>query len=87
MNTVLSQRLLRLLFTLFLGFSVAVGQEDLEKGKALLERGDVDNAIAAFKRALAVSPRSGPVNYYLGLAYVQKKVLDSAESYFRTAVK
>src|ERR1700687_3299952 len=41
----------------------------LDAGRAALDRGDLDQAIARLKKAATVNPNSAEAHYYLGLAY------------------
>jgi tetratricopeptide (TPR) repeat protein len=41
-------------------------------GRAALERGDVDQAIAQFEKAVATKPTNSDAHYYLGQAYGRK---------------
>jgi tetratricopeptide (TPR) repeat protein len=52
--------------------------DPLTAGRAALERGDLDQAVSQFERAVAASPRSSDAHYCLGMAYgrqAQKKGL------------
>jgi hypothetical protein len=53
------------LLVLLLGVNLAAGQDDLDRGKKALQKGDLDLAITALKRFLIASPHSGQANYYL----------------------
>lgn len=52
--------------------------DPLAAGRAALERGDLDQAVAQLERAVAAEPRSSDAHYFLGMAYgrqAQKKGL------------
>jgi tetratricopeptide (TPR) repeat protein len=52
--------------------SAATDADNIAAGRAALDRGDVDQAIAQFEHAVAVRPNDAPAHYYLGLAYGKK---------------
>lgn len=56
-------------------------------GGAQLEKGDVDHAIEAFTRAIALKPTFCWANYRLGLAYEKKGSFDKAETELSNAVE
>jgi tetratricopeptide (TPR) repeat protein len=52
-----------------------LGASDIEAiaaGRAALERGDLDQAIAQFEKAIAAAPNNAQAHYYLGLASGRK---------------
>ena len=48
--------------------AAAPDADSIAAGRAALDRGDVDQAIAQFERAVAAQPNSAAAHYYLGLA-------------------
>jgi len=52
--------------------SAATDADNIAAGRAALDRGDVDQAIAQFEHAVAARPNDAPAHYYLGLAYGMK---------------
>ena len=51
---------------------LAADVESIAAGRAALERGDVDQAIAQFEKAVALKPTNSDAHYYLGQAYGRK---------------
>jgi superkiller protein 3 len=47
-------------------------------GKGYFGQGDVDGAIAEFRRAILLTPRSPEAHYNLGIAYGSKGLYDKA---------
>jgi len=64
----------------------ASGQDFFQKGLEHYERQEWDNAIAAYRQALSMDPRSESGAYNLGLAYKAKNDLDAAAAAFRHAL-
>ena len=61
------------LLTLIACSAVAATDADLiAVGRADLDRGDVDQAIAQLTNAVAITPTNSEAHYYLGLAYGRK---------------
>jgi tetratricopeptide (TPR) repeat protein len=58
-------------FLILIAFSAlaATDAELIAAGRAALNRGDVDQAIAQFEKAVTAKPDSPEAHYYLGLAY------------------
>jgi spermidine synthase len=56
-------------------------------GIALAERGQIDAAIAEFRQALQLDPRSAPTLWHLGSAFASKGDLAAAADYLRTSVQ
>jgi tetratricopeptide (TPR) repeat protein len=52
--------------------SAATDADNIAAGRAALDRGDVDQAIAQFEHAVAVRPNDAAAHYYLGLGYGMK---------------
>ena len=60
---------------------------DIDEGKAALEKGDLDNALAKFRRVLKARPDLAEVHYQVGLALVRKGDTGDAEASFRKAIE
>lgn len=60
------------------GYHIAIGNLAMREGKS-------SDAETAFKRALAMDPKSSAANFALGSIYVIKGDLKQAESYYKTA--
>lgn len=56
-----------------------------EQGKILLERGDLDNAISIFERAININPTNGQNYYYLSEAWLLKGNTVQAKEFNRLA--
>lgn len=56
-------------------------------GKALLEQGQLDEAIEASQQALAIEPQLERAHYNIGTAYMHQQRYDLAEAYFRRALE
>jgi tetratricopeptide (TPR) repeat protein len=54
------------------------GQPQLTKGKELLQRGEINAALAELRQAVAQSPKNSVAWFWLGEAYLQAAKLDSA---------
>lgn len=67
------------------GLCYAMAHNNL--GSALLQKGEVDGAIAQFKDALAVDPNDAAACYNLGNALLQNGKADEAIAQFKAAVK
>lgn len=52
--------------------ALAAADDSLIAGRAALDRGDVDQAIAQFEKVVAQKPNSSEAHYYLGVAYARK---------------
>jgi tetratricopeptide (TPR) repeat protein len=61
-----------LLVLLALPALAATDAELIAAGRAAIDRGDVDQAIAQLEKAVAVNPNNSQAHYYLGLAYGRK---------------
>jgi tetratricopeptide (TPR) repeat protein len=61
-----------LLLLITLPIHAATDVESIAAGRAALERGDVDQAITQFEKAVAVKPANSDAHYYLGQAYARK---------------
>ena len=64
-----------------------LGIEAYRSGEKLLAQGQVDEAISAFRNALAHSPQDVKARAALGLALVQSGQFEDAASYLSTVVK
>ncbi|MDE3056908.1 MAG: tetratricopeptide repeat protein [Bacteroidota bacterium] len=62
-----------------------MAQDVLTAGKEALAKKSYDEAIADFEKAQQAAPRSAETNYYLGEAYREKGVLDSAQTFLELA--
>ena len=60
---------------------------EYNSGQLLLKRGQVDPAIAAFKKALVIDPDFAEVYYGLGLAFMKKGEADEAIIGFRRSLE
>jgi tetratricopeptide (TPR) repeat protein len=56
-------------------------------GNALLQKGQLDDAVAQYQTALAIDSNYAEAHYNLGNALVQKKQLDSAITQFQEALR
>jgi spermidine synthase len=56
-------------------------------GIAYASRGQLDAAIAEFRRALDLAPDAAETHWHLGAALAQRGVLDEAEAHLRTSVQ
>jgi len=56
-------------------------------GIAYASRGQLDLAIAEFRRALELAPDSAPTHWHLGAALAERGALDEAELHLRTSVE
>jgi Flp pilus assembly protein TadD len=56
-------------------------------GLALMQKGQVDDAIALYQKALELNPDNAKAHYNLGLAFMQKGQVDDATDEFERAVK
>jgi spermidine synthase len=56
-------------------------------GIAYASRGQLDAAIAEFRRALDLAPDSAETHWHLGAALAERGALDEAESHLRTSVQ
>jgi tetratricopeptide (TPR) repeat protein len=65
--------------------SFLLAQDFLSSGKDALAKKSYDEAIANFKKAQEAAPRNAEANYYLGEAYWEKGVLDSARIFLERA--
>lgn len=54
-------------------------------GSYLAKRGQLDNAIAQLKEAVALEPENVTINYNLGLLYLKAKDYDQANTYAKKA--
>ena len=64
--------------------SVAFSHYNL--GITFFQKGRLDEAISAYRRALVIKPRYAKVHFSLGYAYVNKGMLDEAISEFKRAI-
>jgi protein O-mannosyl-transferase len=55
-------------------------------GTVLLQKGQVDDAIARYQQTLQLAPESGDADYNLGNAFLQKGEIDAALSHYQKAV-
>jgi Flp pilus assembly protein TadD len=67
--------------------SLASAQENLERGRALLNSGNVNDAIAALSTAVSSEPKLHEAHNLLGVAYETKGMRDSAFKSFELALK
>lgn len=67
--------------------NVATGQENLERGRTLLNSGHVNEAIMYLSAAIAAEPKLHEANSLLGVAYETKGMRDRAFEQFEKAVK
>ncbi len=58
----------------------------LAEGRRLHQQGNVDAAIAEYRRAAAINPRSAPAYYNLGVAQYQQKHADEAIASYAQAL-
>lgn len=65
--------------------SLLFAQDFLSSGKAALAKKSYDEAISYFMKAQQAAPRNAEANYYLGEAYREKGVLDSAQTFLERA--
>ncbi len=65
--------------------SLLAAQDFLSSGKDALAKKSYDEAIAKFQKAQEAAPRNAEANYYLGEAYREKGVLDSAQTFLERA--
>jgi Flp pilus assembly protein TadD len=63
---------------------VAVAQNAL--GNVLRAKGDLEGAVAAFRQAIALDPRSAPAHSNLGLVLHQQRDIDGAMAEYRLAL-
>ena len=56
-------------------------------GIALASRGQMDQAIAEFRRALELDPDSAQTHWHLGAALAERGAFDEAEAHLRTSVQ
>lgn len=61
--------------------------KEAKAGLAALNAGKIDEAIAAFEKALQLDPSLAAAHYNLGAAYERKDKLDEARKHFQEAVK
>ena len=80
------RHLIAILLILIAFSALAVtGTELMAAGRAAYDRGDFDQAIDYFERAVALEPNNSEAHYYLGLAQVdQNKYNDAIESFNRS---
>jgi len=69
-----------------LGSQKTTALEHLEKGRALLNSGDLNAAIAELSTAASLDPKSGEAHTLLGVAYDRKGLRDRAQQSFEIAV-
>ncbi len=62
------------------------GTEAFERGKQLLAQGQTDEAVLAFRNALAFSPRDVQIRAALGLALVRSSHFTEAETFLKEVV-
>src|SRR5256886_4464817 len=55
-------------------------------GTVLLQKGQVDNAIAQYQRTLQMAPEAADADYNLGNAFLQKGEVDAALTHYQRAV-
>ncbi len=55
-------------------------------GTVLLQKGQVDDAIAHYQRTLQMAPEAGDADYNLGNAFLQKGEIDEALAHYQRAV-
>lgn len=67
--------------------ALATAQENLERGRASLNSGNVNDAIAALSTAASSDPKLHEAHSLLGVAYEAKGMRDRAFKSFETAVK
>jgi Flp pilus assembly protein TadD len=61
--------------------------EDARRGIALLDEGKVDDAIAAFQKAIGTNPDNAGLHYNLGVAFEKKDNLEEAQKQYQEAAK
>ncbi len=66
---------------------LALAQENLERGRALLNSGNVNDAIAALSTAVSLDPNLKEAHNLLGVAYETKGMRDSAFKSFEMAIR
>jgi tetratricopeptide (TPR) repeat protein len=62
-----------------------VGRYNL--GTVVLRKGDADEAVAQFQKALEINPNIADIHYNLGMAYVQKGEVDEAMAEFQKTLE
>jgi tetratricopeptide (TPR) repeat protein len=67
-------------------WSIQTIEERIQAADTLLERGQADDAIAAYRRLLEQVPRLTTLNLQIGRAYRQKKDYDAAVAAYRIAI-
>lgn len=67
--------------------SLASAQENLERGRALINSGNYNDAIAALSTAVTTEPKLHEAHNLLGVAYEAKGMRDSAFKSFEAALK
>lgn len=60
---------------------------EAQKGMALLKSGSVDEAIAAFTKALEANPNSAAIHYNLALAYEKKEDREQARKHYQESIR
>src|SRR5262245_59475444 len=68
-----------------LAFLVAAGS--LEKGEALLEKGDLAGAQKAFEEAAKAAPKDARPIFYMGAIALRKSNIPAAVAHFKKAVE
>jgi Flp pilus assembly protein TadD len=56
-------------------------------GVAYASRGQLDDAIVEFRRALELDPDSAQTHWHLGAALAERGAFDEAEAHLRTSVQ
>jgi tetratricopeptide (TPR) repeat protein len=74
-------------YTAALALRPSSAEVRLNLGVALLEKGDLDAALAAFRRAIALSPQLAPAHSNLGRVLMAKAQLDGAIAEYRKAIQ
>lgn len=77
---------LLLALALLVGCAAIEGRRAFEAGNHALNRGETDQAIAAFERAAALVPEASEVQNHLGIAYTAAGREDEALVAFERAV-
>jgi TonB family protein len=62
-------------------------EQEYQRGRVAMARGNVDDAIKAFQEALKKDENHADAHYYLGLAYTRKAQWKEAEPEFRRAIE
>ena len=76
------------LLSLAVSASLAGEADDwFKQGKAAIEKGDFDTAIAHFSQAAIWAPKDAKIRYFRGVAFWDKGILDKASNDFAAAIE